>query len=120
MNLWPLPVYHDNSLSNSISLNVLFMPQIAHSPSQNDYLPRRHHNGDFTELPRDVEIDGDLDGGVDEPDGQSNAADTTTVNVDSPLMGGQNEEPLECPRCLASFAISRHADLLNHINKCME
>ena len=32
----------------------------------------------------------------------------------------EEEEPLECPRCLASFSIDRHVDLLEHINRCLE
>ncbi|XP_072026698.1 uncharacterized protein [Amphiura filiformis] len=77
-----------------------------------------HYSNDFTELPGDVEIDGD----IDEPDAKKglyprNIPAETGHKHDKSPHG--KEEPLECPRCLASYPISRHADLLTHINVCL-
>ena len=80
---------------------------------------------DLTDLPRDVEIDGaTLD------DTQAEADDLAIKETDiyksedasKPLENGEHIEdkdvPLQCPRCLASFALD--GDLLKHVNKCMD
>ena len=86
---------------------------------------------DLTDLPTDVEIDGVPDESEDVPDGHlptANGAEALTPDEVTKVIkkeeeeekGEAEDEPLQCPRCLASFAINRHADLLAHINVCMD
>ena len=85
---------------------------------------------DLTDLPRDVEIDGLPEDPQDEPDSPvpeetlipkiegAHLSRTHQQQEDDKIQ--DDDEPLQCPRCLAPFSINKHADLLNHINVCME
>ena len=80
---------------------------------------------DLTDLPSDVEIDGVPDESEDVPDGQLptiNGAEALTPDEATKAVEKEEaeDEPLQCPRCLASFSINRHGDLLDHINVCMD
>ncbi|XP_072025901.1 uncharacterized protein [Amphiura filiformis] len=120
-------------------------PQIQKMSPNNTRQTFRHpvyFGDDLTDLPSDVEIDGMPDEPEDEPDcliPPTKGAEALIPTIEgahlSRYHGNKKEdgvirdddgddddddEPLQCPRCLASFSITKHADLLDHINICME